>query len=95
LAAVEAMAAGTPVIATDRSGAADLVRPEFGAIVTAGDHELLADAVLCALQENWKDSRGPVAAEYARTHHDLARNLSSLTAIYETVFRQRYGNAPA
>jgi glycosyltransferase involved in cell wall biosynthesis len=94
LLAVEALAAGTPVIATDLSGVQDIVRPEFGAIAPADDHELLADAILRALHDGWKQTKGRAAAEYACKHHDLDQYIVQVVEVYQAVFRQRYGRAP-
>lgn len=48
LVALEALAAGTPVVTTDRCGAATAVGPDAGALVPAGDADALASAL-----EHW------------------------------------------
>ena len=50
---VEAMACGLPVVTTDAPGCRDIVsHNENGLVVTAGDGEALANAILCALTDS-------------------------------------------
>lgn len=51
LAALEALACGTPVVAAAAGGPADLVTPEVGALVPPGDPAALADAALRVMRE--------------------------------------------
>jgi glycosyltransferase involved in cell wall biosynthesis len=61
---VEALAAGTPVIALDRGGARDIVRPEIdGVLIDEPDPRLLRDAIAKVATTAWDTS---ALAEQAR-----------------------------
>jgi glycosyltransferase involved in cell wall biosynthesis len=62
---VEALAAGTPVIALDRGGARDIVRPEIdGLLIDQPDRVVLRDAVKRVAARKWNTS---ALAEQARS----------------------------
>ena len=68
---IECMACGTPVIGADSGGPRDFVTPEVGVLVPETDDRAelaasLAAAVNRAIDENWKQTKGPVAAAYVR-----------------------------
>jgi glycosyltransferase involved in cell wall biosynthesis len=82
---VECMACGTPVIGADSGGPRDFVTSEVGTLVpeTTDATALatsLADAIDQALTADWKSTRGPVAAEYARNRFSVAGQVSHLLA---------------
>jgi glycosyltransferase involved in cell wall biosynthesis len=82
---VECMACGTPVIGADSGGPRDFVTPEVGALVPETDDRTvlaasLAEAIGQALDEDWKKSRGPVAAQYARERFSVTGQVSHLLA---------------
>jgi glycosyltransferase involved in cell wall biosynthesis len=82
---VECMACGTPVIGADSGGPRDFVTPEVGTLVPETDDRTalaasLADAIGQALDEDWKKSRGPVAAHYARDRFSVSGQVSHLLA---------------
>ena len=58
LVAIEAMACGLPVVATDQGGLSDFVSESVGALVRPGDPEAFADAVAATLGRTGKDQRG-------------------------------------
>lgn len=70
----EAMAAGLPVVVTDRCGAAELVVPgKTGWIVPAGDVAALADALRDACRRRSElPSMGGAARESIERHHRLS-----------------------
>jgi glycosyltransferase involved in cell wall biosynthesis len=82
---VECMACGTPVIGADSGGPRDFVTPEVGTLVPETDDravlaESLATAIRQSLDENWKKSRGPVAAQYARERFSVTGQVTHLLA---------------
>jgi glycosyltransferase involved in cell wall biosynthesis len=87
----EALACGTPVIAA-RGGALDEVVDErVGCLVDPNDHELLADALQRALDEDWRASKAKAAREsVASSRGSVAQHV----AMYEAVLAQRYGSQP-
>jgi glycosyltransferase involved in cell wall biosynthesis len=61
---LESMASGTPVVATDVGGIAEIVRPDVsGLLVAAAEPMQLAEAIRTALQSHWDR---PAIRQYAR-----------------------------
>ncbi|MCD2189222.1 glycosyltransferase [Actinomycetospora soli] len=82
---LECMACGTPVIGADSGGPRDFVTPEVGVLVPETDDrqaltDSLAAAIDRALDEDWKRSKGPGAAAYAREKFSVVRQVSDLLA---------------
>ena len=80
---LECMACGTPVIGADSGGPRDFVTPEVGVLVPeTDDRAALADSLVAAvdraLDEDWKQAKGPVAAAYAREKFSVVRQVSDL-----------------
>jgi len=64
---LEAMACGTPVIATDVGGNAEVINSEeLGTIVPYGDHQILLEAIRQGLRREWSVS---VLTQYAKENH--------------------------
>jgi len=84
LAAIEAMGAGTPIVAFDRGGLAEYVRRSGGGVVVPSTPDALASACAELLRddEQWHElsARGAAAAA---SEHSPATYLSRLTAAYE------------
>ncbi len=82
---VECMACGTPVIGADSGGPRDFVTSEVGTLVPETDDRAalatsLADAIDHALRADWKHTRGPAAAHYARDRFSVTGQVSHLLA---------------
>lgn len=80
---LECMACGTPVIGADSGGPRDFVTAAVGELVPETDDAnalaaSLANAVLRAIDEGWKHTRGPAAAAYASTHHSVQHQVEHL-----------------
>jgi glycosyltransferase involved in cell wall biosynthesis len=86
---IECMACGTPVIGADSGGPRDFVTPEVGFLVPETDDQQelaasLAAAVIRAVDEDWKRSKGPTAEAYATEHFSVVNQVSKLL---EEVYR--------
>jgi glycosyltransferase involved in cell wall biosynthesis len=82
---VECMACGTPVIGADSGGPRDFVTSEVGTLVPETDDRTalatsLAEAIDQALTADWKATRGPVAAQYARNRFSVTGQVGHLLA---------------
>lgn len=85
LVAIEAMACGAPVIATDQGGLPDFVNESVGGLVPVEDAKALADKILEVLtrkegkeREDWcKD-----IASYARNHYAQDTIIKELDELY-------------
>ena len=84
LAIAEAMASGTPVVATKTEGASELIRPrETGLLVPIGNVEVLAESILQLLGDKEERVRlGVAAQEAAAANFSLERMIEETEAIY-------------
>jgi glycosyltransferase involved in cell wall biosynthesis len=90
---VEAMAAGTPVVATDVGGNAEILRHgEFGVLVPPRDENALAEAIGALLSD---PARAGALGRKAASH--AARELTSASMVkkYEDVFVATAAGRPA
>ncbi|MGZ8748748.1 MAG: glycosyltransferase family 4 protein [Mycobacterium sp.] len=80
---VECMACGTPVIGADSGGPRDFVTSEVGTLVPETNDPTalaasLAEAINQALTADWKRTRGPVAAHFARNRFSVTGQVTHL-----------------
>ncbi len=86
LVAVEAMACGTPVVATDQGGLPDFVNSSVGALVNPEDADDLARGMAETLARalgdpTWRDE----VAAYARENYSQAAIIRELDELYRSV----------
>lgn len=87
LAALEALASGTPVLSCDRGGVAETVgRSGAGAVYPAGDPHGCAEAAV-RLFEGDLPALGRIGRAYAEAEHAWDRVLDRLFAVYRGVLR--------
>lgn len=87
---IEAMAAGRPVIATAIAGLPELVTPEVGWLVPAGDAAALVEAIV-RLAETPVDQRtamGNAARNRALMRHDVDIEAAKLSALFAKALRR-------
>ena len=80
---LECMACGTPVIGANSGGPRDFVAADVGHLVEETDDrqalsEALAKSIGRAINENWKQSKGPTAARYAARNYSVSNQVSQL-----------------
>ena len=85
LVAVEALACGTPVVATDKGGLPDFINDSVGALVPVEDHSALAEAIIQEVSRGTKATKGVYAAEYARQGFSWAGQVAKMAELYESV----------
>lgn len=68
---VEALACGTPVVATDVGGTREILDERGGVLIPPRDAEALANALVDVLGRSW--DRAAIAASMARSWDDVAR----------------------
>lgn len=85
IAAIEAMACGTPVIVSAIGGLAELVTSGYnGLTVPADDPATLAKAIkTIATDDDLREKIGSQASEYARTNLDVSVWLEKILQVYE------------
>jgi colanic acid/amylovoran biosynthesis glycosyltransferase len=81
---MEAMAAGRPIIATSIAGVPELVTPETGWLVPAGDAAALADAIrsLAATPPETLARMGLAARTRVLARHDINTEAEKLTTLF-------------
>ncbi len=84
---LEAMASGTPIVATDTGAARLLIRPgETGAVVEPGDVDGLTVAIEAYLADPGRmEAHGRAARAHVEAHHRLADEVAGIRAVYEAV----------
>src|SRR6056297_1981899 len=85
LVAVEALACGTPVIASKAGGLPDFINQEVGRLFKMDDSEDLADKIIMALKNNDKKEKGETAAKYALDKFSWARVINEVLSVYNSV----------
>ena len=84
LVAVEALACGCPVIATNQGGLPDIINENVGALVDVDDAFGLSGAVLLELYRPDRAQRGRFAAKYALEKYAQDSLIDSLIEIFES-----------
>lgn len=82
---IEAMACGTPVIGANSGGPKDFVNDAIGLLVLESDDNSVLGArieaaVMQALAEDWKRTRGPSAMQYASSNFSVRAQVEQLLA---------------
>ncbi len=87
--ALEAMASGRPVVATDTTGVADFIRERgAGQVVQGGDSNALAEALSPFLDDpEWAMTVGIRAREAVREHLDPGRIAARMEGMYRRAIR--------
>jgi glycosyltransferase involved in cell wall biosynthesis len=91
--ALEAMACGTPVIASDTTGMPEMVRaPVAGLVVPLGDAEALAQATQRLLGDDGRRAAmGAEARRIVEAEHGYDRYVDRHLALYESVLARTAG----
>ena len=95
LVAAEALAAGTPVVATLTGGLPEIVRNEaWGLLVPPRDPSSLADAVIrLAKDQSLREQMGIAGQNFVHEEFETARLCKRVESIYERVIETRSLNA--
>ncbi|MCL2391010.1 MAG: glycosyltransferase family 4 protein [Oscillospiraceae bacterium] len=84
LVAIEALACGSPVIATNQGGLPDIINDEVGALVEVDDAFGLSDAILNELYRPDKAQRRLSAAKYALDNYTQESLMDTLIEIFNS-----------
>jgi glycosyltransferase involved in cell wall biosynthesis len=87
---IEAAAAGTPAVAADVGGVAEVVAPETGILVPPGDERALARALVdIANEPERRRAMGERARERALSRYSIDRMLRAIRELYEELVGAR------
>jgi len=89
LVAVEAMACGTPVVATNEGGLPDFIHDDVGVLVNVGDSGGLAAAIISEMRSGAKKRKGPLAAKYALEGFSWSIQVDKMIAVYDEAVQRR------
>ncbi|RLC49769.1 MAG: glycosyltransferase family 4 protein, partial [Candidatus Cloacimonadota bacterium] len=84
LVAIEALACGTPVVATNAGGLPDFINEKVGNLVEMDNPQALANAIIFELENNTKKTKGKFAAEYAKKNYSWNKTLEKVIEIYKS-----------
>lgn len=88
LVALEALACGTPVIATNTGGLTDFINEKIGRLIPEEDPAALAEAVISSIKKNDKDKKGKIAYNYAHNNFSWNRVADDLEALYRSIRKE-------
>lgn len=81
LVAIEALACGTPVIATNQGGIPDFLKKEVGILIDVDNSNMLAQAIMKILNKKIFDSN--YIANYAKDNYSQIILIDQLIDTYE------------
>jgi glycosyltransferase involved in cell wall biosynthesis len=83
LVAVEALACGTPVVATNMGGLPDFINEKVGALVPVDDPGALAEAIIEEIKGGTKKTKGVYASQYALEGFSWAGQVLRMVELYK------------
>ncbi len=83
LVAIEALACGTPVVATNAGGLPDFINEDVGALVPIDDPDSLAKAIIHEIENKTKQSKGIYASQYAYENFTWEKQVDKMIRLYQ------------
>jgi glycosyltransferase involved in cell wall biosynthesis len=83
LVAVEALACGTPVVATNEGGLPDFINDDVGSLVPVDDQNALAQAIIAEIENETKKTKGSYASQYALDGFSWSGQVAKMAGLYE------------
>lgn len=93
LVALESMACGTAVVATNQGGLPDFVNEQVGHLININDADALCSAILEEISaEKFDPKRREYIAKYAKENYSQSVVISELIDIYESLIKENVTN---
>jgi glycosyltransferase involved in cell wall biosynthesis len=89
LVAVEALACGTPVVATDKGGLPDFINERVGTLVPVDDDVALSEAIIAEVVGGSKRTKGPYAAQYAAEGFSWTGQVAKMADLYQEALNNK------
>jgi|HigsolmetaAR202D_1030399.scaffolds.fasta_scaffold01528_17 Glycosyltransferase len=90
---LEAMASGTPVVASDAGAYAEMITSAVGAVVPAGDGAALTAAIEAYMADPaMAERQGRAGRKHAEANFPLEREAAALEEVYESLWRHDDGS---
>jgi glycosyltransferase involved in cell wall biosynthesis len=87
LVAIEALACGTPVVATNAGGLPDFINESIGALVPVDHHEILAETIVREIKTKSKATKGPRAHRYAFKYFTWKKQVALMIQLYQNALK--------
>jgi len=87
LVAIEALACGTPVVATNAGGLPDFINEDVGTLVPVDDPDSLAAAIVAEIEDGTKRSKGIYASQYALNNFTWAQQVAKMIKLYKSALQ--------
>lgn len=88
LVATEALACGTPVIASNVGGFKQIVNEHVGCLIEPGDYITLAENIAAFIKDGFKEKVRDKAVAYIRQNFSWEKTVSSIERVYEQALEQ-------
>lgn len=88
LVAIEALACGTPVVATAEGGLAEIIKDDVGSLVPVEDENALAEAIYDELTRSDKEKRKNRAHLYAFETYSQEKIIGELVEVYSSLLKE-------
>jgi glycosyltransferase involved in cell wall biosynthesis len=85
LVSLEALACGTPVIASNVGGFSRIVNNEIGYLMKPGDYKTLTEKITTFIKDGFKEKVRNKAAAYIRQNYSWDKTVANIEKLYEQV----------
>jgi glycosyltransferase involved in cell wall biosynthesis len=83
LVAIEALACGTPVVASNQGGLKEIINEKTGKLFKVDDHEELAEAIISELENPEKEAKRIMCSNYAIKNFEADYSCRKVEALYK------------
>jgi len=85
LVALEALACGTPIIASNVEGFRQTINEQVGCLIESDDYKALAEKVTTFIRDGFKEKVKHKAVAYVKQNFSWTRTVSNIESVYELI----------